>query len=234
MLALNDRYEVKARLLPALLATSPAAIALAAIGVEFLDWYAVILLEGGWAVVCGTGLMYFSAIAGTNYERKLFRNWPYDLPTHQWLRPDGPRLSSQQRNNYYRLIRGTVNLDIQAVVSSSDPAELDHTIDDAVRALRHRFRSSPGNGLLVKHNEDYGFVRNLAALHWVWLTTGFGSCCTTWILYVVEDVHLLWPVLASIVAVLAVAAAIRRSSYVLRYADRYAESFFAALSQEGH
>ena len=161
---LRDRYDIKARLLPALFSILPTSPGIAAFGTVSLDWYAVLLLEGGIAVVCGTGLSYIASAAGTKYERKIWSNWPYDLPTHTWLLPDDSRISPQQKQIYYRAIHELLGLDIEQAAGTGDPQVVKATIDDAVRNLRHMFRTLSVKGLLAKHNEDYGFMRNFAGL----------------------------------------------------------------------
>ncbi|MDE2797205.1 MAG: hypothetical protein OXI94_00930, partial [Gemmatimonadota bacterium] len=159
---LLDRYEVKARLIPVLLSYLPVLPGIAALGVD-TSGVSLGPLFGGSLVVLWVGMTHGASAAGSRYERKLWPEWPHDAPTNRWLHPDDTRVSTEQKQLYYEAIRALQGIDIgRAVAEDSD--QLEQTINDAVRGLRHRFRSMDTHGLLATHNEDYGFARNLAGL----------------------------------------------------------------------
>ena len=70
LLKLIDRYEVKARLFPALLACLPMTPGLAALGSTGLDWDSSLALEGGMVSICLLGSCYLASAAGNRYQRK--------------------------------------------------------------------------------------------------------------------------------------------------------------------
>ena len=223
-----DRYEVKARLLPALLS---CLVVVPGIG-GLVDGYAdqtIELLVGGSliGIALTVGLAYLAAAAGRRYERKIWRDWPYDAPTNLWLLPGDDHCSKQQKEIYYNAIHRILGLDIAMAAESGD--ELKQVINDAVRGLRNKFRNLEVQGLLNTHNEDYGFVRNLAGLYFIWVPASLLSAAAAWITYAQSGTSLLWGILASLVLTLAFVLLTSRRGLVTQRAYRYAESFFGIL-----
>lgn len=107
--------------------------------------------------------------------------------------------------------------------------ELRQVINDAVRGLRNKFRALEVQGLLNTHNEDYGFVRNLAGLYFIWVPASVLSAAAAWTTYARTETGLMWSILASIVLALAFALLASRRGLVTQRAYRYAESFFGTL-----
>ena len=225
---LLDRYEIKARLVPWLLSCLPMMPGIAALGVD-ISLVALGPLFGGSVVVLWIGMTYGASAAGRRYERKLWPDWPHDAPTNRRLHPDDIHVSTQQKQLYYEAIRALQGIDIgRAIAEGSDQVE--QLINDAVSGLRHRFRSMATQGLLAIHNEDYGFARNLAGLAVLWLPTSVVSPAVAWGLYLHTKAGLVWALIASIVLPIALAGAAYRAGFVRDRANRYAESFFGALT----
>ena len=225
-----DRYEVKARLLPALLSLLPTAPGLASLGTMTLDWYTTLLVEGGVATICVYGLNHFASAVGRRYEQKLWPRQPYDLPTHLWLHPEHSRISPQQKQLYYKAILDILGLDISQAAAAGDSTALEQTIDGAIRDLRNKFRVSYPGGLLATHNEEYGFARNFAGLRPVWLAASLFSVGVTSIVFATTGTGLAWGLLATAILLLAVLIAVNQRDYVHKRAERYAESFFSTLA----
>lgn len=230
-LKLTDRYELKARLLPALLAAMvvvPGAVAV--LSSAQLGWLTKLLTGGGVAAACPVALAYFASAAGRHYERRLWPRWPYDAPTNRWLHPSDTNCSQQQKALWHAAIQETIGIDIPTVAAKGDPEELDRVINDSVRTLRTFFRGKEAQSLLVTHSEDYGFARNLAGLWLVWLPLSVGSVVATWITYVVEGTGLFWGLMATAILLMCLVSLRILPGYVRQRADRYAESFFGMLT----
>jgi hypothetical protein len=227
LLNITDRYERKARLLPALIVALPLAIAAGTAGAMTADWYSALgfgaLMEG----VVGVGLAHLARIPGTRLETKLCRKWG-GLPTRRWLRPADTTCSDPQKSRWRGAIRTLTGLTLPATPGTKSEADIDKLIDDAVRQLRHRLRDDPAAGMVRTHNEDYGFARNLAGLRWVWLIfslTGAAVCGFAFSAGHGQPVALA----ASGVLVLVSAASVfTLPGYVCHCADRYAEALLAA------
>ena len=231
LLKLIDRYEIKARLFPALLACLPMAPGLAALGSTGFDWDPSLASEGGIATMCLLGLCYLASAAGNRYQRKLWPRWPHDAPTNRWLHPDDTHLSTQQKLIHYKQILDLVGLDIQHASRTDDPTELEKTINDAVRNLRKRFKSISGRTLLQIHNEDYGFARNFAGLGPFWISFSIASSVLAWIAFVRTETGLIWAVVATIASVVAIAMVSPLKRFVHQRAEQYADTFLGTLAE---
>lgn len=230
LLKLTDRYERKARLLPGLLSVLVVAPAMASLSPSLGGKITGLSVGAGMMAVCAVGLSYLASAAGRHFERKLWPRWPFDAPTHCWLRPDDASCSREQRRLWYAAITRLLGLDIFRIAAQGDDQELDRVINDAVRDLRHMFRDAASTGLLVKHNEDYGFARNFAGLRIVWLPGSCVSAGIAWAVYLISGTGFIWGIVSSVVLVLAVLIDRIMPGYVRQRADRYAESFFGTLS----
>ena len=229
LLKLTDRYERKARLLPALLSFAVILPGLTTLGSGYMGWVPSLSIGGALAVVGAVGLAYGASAAGRHFEKRLWPRWPHDAPTHRWLHPDDTSRSEQQRLRWYEAIRQVVHLDIAEAAASEDRNELELVINDAVRELRHRFRHTNEIGLLDTHNEDYGFARNLAGLRIFWLPASAVSVGISWATYFFTGTGLALGVASSLVLIIALLLFLILPGYVRQRADRYTESFFGVL-----
>ena len=230
LLKLTDRYERKARLLPALLSSLVVLPIVAALSPSILGWVRSLSIGGGFVALGAVGLAYAASAAGRHYEQRLWPRWPHDAPTHCWLHPDDTHCSQEQKQFWYKAIKLLVELDIPIVATQGDTKELERVINDAVRALRHQFRLTNLDGLLATHNEDYGFVRNLGGLRLFWMPAAGMSTLVTWGAYLTTETGLIWGIVASVVQVITLALLFILPSYVRQRAERYAESFFGTLT----
>ena len=229
-LKLMDRYERKARLLPALLSLSVTIPGVCALMSSILDWVPSLTVGGGLAVATLVGLAYGASAAGRLYEKRLWPRWPYDSPTNRWLHPDDDQCSQQQKLRWYDAIQKLVNLDISRAAVQGDERNIELVINDAVRELRHHFRLTQMSGLLTAHNEDYGFARNLAGLRLFWLPASAISTVLAWITYTVAGAELVWGISSSMAFLGALLLVLILPRYVRQRAERYAESFFGTLT----
>ena len=72
-----DRYEVKARLLPALLSCLVAVPGIGGLVGGYADQTTELLVGGSLTGIALTvGLTYLAAAAGRRYERKIWHDWP--------------------------------------------------------------------------------------------------------------------------------------------------------------
>lgn len=227
LLSLTDRYERKARLLPALIVALPLAIAAGTAGAMTADWYSALgfgaLMEG----VVGVGLAHLARIPGTRLEKNLCQKWG-GLPTRRWLRPSDTTISEQQKSRWRGAIRTLTGLTLPATVGTKSEADIDKLLDDAVRQLRHRLRDDPASGMVRTHNEDYGFARNLAGLRWVWLLFALTGAAVSGFAFSAGHGHPVALAAGGIIVLIASVSAFALPSYVSHCADRYAEALLAA------
>ena len=227
LLSLTDRYERKARLLPALIVALPLAVAAGTSGAMTADWYSALgfgaLMEG----VVGVGLAHLARIPGTRLETKLCRIWG-GLPTRRWLRPADTTCSEPQKSRWRGAIRTLTGLTLPATPGSKSESDIDKLLDDAVRQLRHRLRDDPAAGMVRTHNEDYGFARNLAGLRWVWLAFALAGAAVCGFAFHAGHCQPVALAASGIMVLIASVSAFTLPGYVGHCADRYAEALLAA------
>ena len=226
---LSDRYERKARFLPAVLSVLPLLPASAALGGPFLEWVKLVLGGVGIGTVIAVGLSHAASAMGNRLQESLWPRWPHDSPTNRWLHPGEERTSRQQRELWYGAVKRLVGIDIPAAVASGEDVEA--TINDAVSALRSLFWERPEAGRLRMHNVDYGFARNLTGMRPIWVGFLLASTTACWVAYfVIDSDALLWTIVSTLLALVLVPVALWvLPGYVRTKATYYAESFFGTL-----
>jgi hypothetical protein len=228
--SLSDHYERKARFLPGLLSLLPALPLGAAYGVSYEGWLALLASTVGVGTALAVLLAHLSSALGNRLQRKLWPDWPHDAPTHRWLQPDSEETSAQQRAIWYEAIRALTGLDIAAAAGRDDAGETRRVINDAVAALRTRVSRAPEGERVRLHLTDFGFARNLTALRPVWIPLSVLSAAGCWAGVIWLDCSLVWAVVSTGVAVVALPVGwFVLPDYVRLRSRQYAESFFEAL-----
>lgn len=225
--ALSDRYERKARLLPGLLLAAAPALTMGTILQEFTTWYTAAGSAVGVEFLAAILLGQYARSRGRVAEDKLWKAWG-GPPTTRWLRPSDETCSNQQKVKWRSAIKRITGLSLPA--SMPDGVSQDHfdrQIADTTRQLRYSLRSQPEAVILAIHNEDYGFARNLYGVRWFW----FMLCVACLVGSGVAFGLGLRPYMGTVVAlssvIVSLLIACELPDYVRRCADRYAESLFA-------
>jgi len=226
---LSDDYERKARFLPAVLSLLPLLPMAATFGVPVLEWGKFLSAGGALGAVVAVALSHVASALGNRLQDKLWPDWPHDSPTNRWLHPDDKSVSMQQKQLWYHAIKKLVQIDIQKAVDEGQSDELKAVINDAVTALRNRVWKTPEGERAQLHNIDYGFARNLTGLRPVWTTFAVSSFVGCWYAYICGSGAILWALVSSAVAVVAMVIAGILPEYVRKKAHYYAESFFATV-----
>lgn len=226
---LGDAYEIQARVLPAMLVVLPVAVLVAQIGISKRAWLTMIGWGAGLEIVLAVLTSKVGHALGARLQRRLEVEWG-GLPTHAWLRPGDATRSEQQRKAWWKTLQAFTGLDIEKASMENDAAEVDRVIADAVIAGRNKLKGNKKGELVQKSNIAFGFARNLAGMKWLALlicvvcsgVSGYGVCQwgfeTTGIIF-----HLLFLTLAVVYMPIA-------NGYVYHCAVRYAEFFFAAMT----
>src|SRR5258707_1239437 len=117
LLNLTDRYERKARLLPALIVVLPLSVAVASLVGLQADWYSALgagaLFEG----ILGVGLSHLARIPGTVFGAKLAKQWG-GQPTNRWLRPGDATHSEAQKSRWRGTVRTLTRLTVPATAGT--------------------------------------------------------------------------------------------------------------------
>jgi len=224
---LSDAYELKARLIPALLSVAMLLPAAIAFGVELGDWLGVIFTGVGLGAAVALGLSHLASAMGNRLQRKLWPRWPYDAPTHAWLRVDDNSRSQQQKEQWYKAIKRITELDIK---DEDDQADFEAVTNDAISQLRNRLWKSKVAERVVIHNTDFGFARNFCGMHLVWLPATLLAAVLCWIGVYLAQASVPWAIGASIMALIAILlSTFVLPNYVRQKAEQYADSFFSAV-----
>jgi hypothetical protein len=227
---LGDRYEINARILPAMLAVLPVTTLVLATETQSGHWIRAIGLGAGLEVFLAVAFSKLGHACGQKLERRLIEKWG-GLPTTTWLLPDDQTHSAQQKFLWRESLGHLSGLDLESAVTTGDVAELRRAIDDAVLTVRNKVRDRKGTALLRQHNIDYGFSRNLAGLRWCIL----GLSALSLVVAIFGASREMLPLPVTLVELLfftvAVAFMFVSSSYVRHCAQRYAESFLTTMAE---
>ena len=204
---LPDRYELNARLKPALLLLLPAILVA-------LAWVPQLTTLGGGiltlAVTCG--VTYLLAQIARGRGRDLERRWGERVGRRQ-----SARLLSHGDNQ----IRAGIKTRITDLVSefgpgfpseeeeATNPSQAEERRLDAVEWLLEVTRADAESSLLLSENIAYGFWRNLRALKPIGLViTVAAAALDGWLTYTMgeSDPRFIWGVAAGIFCVLAIFA----------------------------
>jgi hypothetical protein len=229
ILSLNDRYERKARLLPGLIAASPVALTAAAVSAILAPWYVAVGTTAGIEILLAFLLGHLARARGKAIEEAMWLEWG-GPPTTRWLRPADETCSEQQKSRWRGALKRITNLAIPASVTADrTEADVDRVINDATRQARYCLRDRPEAAMVRIHNEDYGFVRNLLGLRWHWLGLAVMSLIGCGVMLMLGEKPWLGFIAAAGSLLVAALVGWELPTYMRRCADRYVESFFAAV-----
>ncbi len=224
-LKVADSYERKARFFPAFIVILPIIAFVMSLNLRGEGWVMKLLVAGGAGSALVVALAQMASAAGNRFGDKFWKQRG-GLPTVRWLRASDTTHSSQQKEQWFVAIKKLTGLDIPATVAIR-PTEEDAIIADAIRQLRYQIRGKAAAKMVDKHNEEYGFARNLAGLRWPMLgsaTLGIVGCAVAWHF---EHGSVIGCILATCLLIYALVMFFWLPGYVERAGDRYSESLFS-------
>lgn len=226
---LGDAYEIEARVLPAMLVVLPVAILVAQLALAKSSWLAMIGWGAGFEVVLAILVSKIGHALGTRLHTRIQTQWG-GLPTHRWLYPSDKTHSEQQKKAWRKAVSELSGLGIEKEIVEGDASEIERVISDAIMTCRSRLRDKPQGLLVQKYNVAFGFARNLAGMKWLalalclvcFLASAYGS------LY--HQFELSGTLIQALFLVIAAINVWTANGYVRHCAVRYAEFFFAAVT----
>jgi len=169
-----DKYELQARMLPAVLVLLPA-IVLA------LHWrHDGITLElGTLVVVCGMALAYLGAklirALGRRIEPILFSRWG-GMPSVQILRHRDTTFTAPQKLNFHAKLAAKAHCVMpNAAQETLDTRFADEQYLKASNWLRTNTRDPARFPTIAAESTEYGFFRNAYAVRWIGVAVAGGS-----------------------------------------------------------
>jgi hypothetical protein len=159
-----DEYFLKARLYPAILTSPPLIILINSIFSSHIgDWvnnaeYASIFGKGILAAAIVYALVALNRFIAVELFEYAISKDTLHFPTTQLLMPNSAGLSSTMREAIAQKVQNQFSMPLPTSVSTTDENITRRQIADIVGRIRERTRS---HKLLLQHNIEYGFVRNL-------------------------------------------------------------------------
>lgn len=158
-----DKYSRIARLYPAVLTALPALLLTNnVISQPLTD------LSKGSAVLVSVGhsglslaiiylVVQINRMAGKGLEAIVFRH-ELSFPTTKLLMPADTRLSPSYKKSLIEKIRKDFHIDLTGLEQSDNSILRLHELRDAIALVRSKMKSGH---LVLQHNAEYGFIRNL-------------------------------------------------------------------------
>lgn len=224
-LKIADQYERKARFSPAFIVVLPLIVFTMSLKLPDEGWVTKLLAAGGAGSVIVVALAHMASAAGNRFGERFWAKRD-GLPTVRWLRRSDKAHSVQQKEQWYAAIKKLTGLDIPAAVAVR-PSEEDAIISDATRQLRFRIRGKAGAKMVDKHNEEYGFARNLAGLRWPLLGSSIIGAVACAIAWKYEHGSVFGCVFAGCLLVYGSIMFFWLPGYVERAGNRYSDSLFS-------
>lgn len=169
MIDIFDPYELRARILPALVVVSP------------LVFPGLILIQAISPNVATSTLAGFSLLPLVYVLSLIVRNlgkakepqiWAFwgGAPSVRFMRANDSTFSSDIKHSIAKAVKQRFSITFEDPHLSVE--ELDQRLEDAFRLVRQRVRQIDPQGLWYKHNAEYGFLRNLYASCGLWAIFG--------------------------------------------------------------
>lgn len=225
--AMTSEYTLKARIFPTILAVLPTILLSNAVfDCQVKDWlnasdYSALFGKGAVDLAVVYLLAQVNRLIGAEIFQRLVSSDETNFPTTRMMLPGNQYLSDSFRSAIAAKIKKTLGLELPVVVAPYDDRAARRLIVDAVRHMREKTR---GHQLLLQHNIEYGFARNLIGA----CPLALLAACTNIYLY---QYGLLpaWGYKASIFYANASMLLMLLSPWILeRYGVRYARILFQA------
>ena len=225
-----SEYTLKARIFPAILTSLPLIVLInATFDSQVHQWlnsddYAALFGKGTLAIAIVFALSQFNRFVAAEVFERLISKDETNFPTTRLLLPNNDKLSDTTRKAIGKKVNQDFGQELPSSVTPSKESKARRQISDIVRMMRERTR---GHKLLLQHNIEYGFARNLiGACPLVLLVSGANIY-----LYKqhVFDAFPVWGYRASIAYSIAAVGMMVLSKVILdRYGIRYARVLFQA------
>lgn len=223
-------YTLKARIFPAIITSLPLILLVnATFDSQVHQWlnsddYTALFGKGTLAIAIVFALSQFNRFVAAEVFERLISKDETNFPTTRLLLPDNDKLSDATRKNIGIKVQKDFGQELPSRVTPTKEPKARRQISDIVRMMRERTR---GHKLLLQHNIEYGFVRNLiGACPFVLLVSGANIYLYK---YDVLSTLPIWGYRASIAYAIAAILMMVLSKVILdRYGIRYARILFQA------
>ncbi len=231
---LFDYYELRARVIPALLIFLP--IILSSISVAYV-------LSGSVPVATGSSVMVVAVIYALSF---IVRGFGRKVESALWVKWDGPPstrfmrwaddfFSLETKQEYHKAIHSEFGIRLKDDAEEhEDTSQADKLIMDTFRQVRSLIRIEDEKGVWNTHNAEYGFLRNMFGSRFLWLTLSLlGTILCGYLFYKTgSGVALVSVIINGFLALLALLCCSLYTpmiELIKQVADRYAESTWGSF-----
>lgn len=159
-----SEYTLKARVFPTILTSLPLILlSNALLEYEVKDWlnsseYAALFGRGSVSLAVVFLLAQINRFIGAEVIQRLLSGDEVNFPTTRMLLPNNPLISDALRDALLLKIKKKMGYEIPTCIDTENEPRVRRLIVDCVREMRGKTRA---NKLLLQHNIEYGFARNL-------------------------------------------------------------------------
>ena len=159
-----SEYTLKARVFPTILTSLPLILlSNALLEYEVKDWlnssdYAALFGRGSVSLAVVFLLSQVNRFIGAEVIQRVLSGDELNFPTTRMLLPSNPLISDALRDALLAKIKTKMGYQIPTSIDTEAEPKVRRLIADCVRVMREKTR---GNKLLLQHNIEYGFARNL-------------------------------------------------------------------------
>jgi hypothetical protein len=169
-----DVYDLRARVLPALLCVMPAPLVLWSFYGDQANWW-----SSGVTIAVTCGFMFLlsrvAREAGKRLQDQLFREWG-GPPTTQLLRHCDDRIDRHTKTALHARLGRLCGIAFPTAVNETkDPRDADEAYRAGARWLLDHTRDTAKYALLFKENINFGFQRNALGLKWIGVAIALAS-----------------------------------------------------------
>lgn len=161
MINIFDGYEIRARIFPAILVTSPLVFP----AIPIIEFLKLEIGETIYIVIIYLSLIYLLSMLlrykGKKYEAKFWKEWG-GAPTTLIMMDCDNNLGDTTRKVLRKKIQE--KLEIEIIPNTTNEEE---KIDEAFKLIKALYNNE--TGLTYKHNYEYGFLRNLFGGFYLWV-----------------------------------------------------------------
>ena len=171
-MTLFDPYEIRARVIPAILVSlSPiiTCIALLSLLNDTPDLILRFILGGSVVVVFIYVFTFVVRYLGRKYEPQLWEDWD-GPPSTRFLRWRDSTFDDRLKQKLHHNVKQVLGISLLSrEEEENDPSTADERISQAFLQVRALVRKEDQNGLWQSHNAEYGYHRNLVGSRKLWL-----------------------------------------------------------------
>ncbi len=164
-----DDYEIRARILPAIIVFLPVMIPVFLIVYGEMTATVSFLFSGIVLAALVYPLSFIVRRPGSRLEKTLWEQWG-GPPSTRVMRWRDNTFSISLKTELHKAVRDYCGITLSDLdEEQNDPPEADEKIGDAFIQVKHLVYHDDPKGMWRKYNAEYGFNRNLLGCKYLWI-----------------------------------------------------------------